>query len=78
MTRRRLQRCGAFEPGFERVGLGGHQAVIDRDDVLPASQQAQDIGQPEIGIDEIILAGNGSVEALDGLLGVAGISKRSG
>ena len=77
-TSHRLQRGGVLEPGLERGRLGGNQAVIDRDDVLRPSQHAKNVRQPDIGIDEITLAGNGPVEALDRLIRIAGIAHRGG
>ena len=77
-TSHRLQRGGVLEPGLERGRLGGNQAVIDRDDVLRPSQHAKNVRQADIGIDEITLAGNGPVEALDRLIRIAGIAHRGG
>ena len=45
---------------------------------MRASQHAENIRQSGIGIDEIILAANGSVEALDGLIRIAGIPQCRG
>ena len=69
-----FQRCSMLQPGFEGIRLGRHQTAIDQDRLRLTAEHAEKIRQSKISVDEVTPTGDGPVEALHGLIGIAAVS----